>query len=103
MLWSLNDFKNLGTNSQELRRYLRYGGVFVHLEKKGVSIAQALYETANEPEQHAWTQDNIAKCKEDLKKGPITSFWIRDTPTPHHLLLGLPFASFYQESIPLDL
>jgi hypothetical protein len=72
-LWSPHDFKNLGTDSQkELRRYLCYGGVFVRPDNK--AIAQALYDTTNEDKQHIWTHDDIAKCKEDLKKGLLTSF-----------------------------
>ena len=103
MLWSPNDFKNLGTDSQELQRYLRCGGVFVATNTKHTTIAQALYKTANEPEQYTWTHNDIAACKEDLKKGPITSFWIRNTPIPYDVRLPLLFASFAQEAIPLYL
>ena len=70
-LWSLHNFKILSNNSStKLRLYLRCGGVFVQQD----NIAQALYKTANEPKQHTWTYNNIASCKKDLKKGPITSF-----------------------------
>jgi hypothetical protein len=101
-LWSPYDFKNLGTDSQkELRRYLRCGGVFVRPDDK--SIAQALHETANEDKQHVWTNEDILKCIEDLKKGPVTSVWIATSPTPHDWRLPLPFASFAQEAIPLHL
>jgi hypothetical protein len=98
-LWSTHDFKNLDTNSQkELRRYLRCGGVFIRPNDK--TIAQALYKAANEAKQHIWTNEDIAKCKEDLKKGPITSIWITATRDRR---LPLPFASFDQEAIPLRL
>ena len=99
-LWSIHDFKNLGADSQkELRRYLRCGGVFVRPEADGVSIGQTLYETANEEEQHVWTNKDVFMCKEDLKKGQITSIWITTT---RDLRLPLPFTSFAQEAIPLD-
>jgi hypothetical protein len=106
--WSLHNFHNLAPSIQEeLRAYLRCGGVYVRPNDKGpsiaynqASIAQALYEAANEDKQHMWSNDDIKECKPDLQKGPITSIWI----TPNRdLRLPPPFASFDQEAIPLRL
>lgn len=48
-LWSLRTFENLAPGMQELRAYLRCGGVYVR-PNKGYSIGQTLYEVANEGE-----------------------------------------------------
>jgi hypothetical protein len=62
------------------------------------SITQALHETANEQERHVWTNNDVKDCQQDLRKGPITSYWI----TPNRdLRLPPPFGSFDQEAIPL--
>jgi hypothetical protein len=98
-LYTNRDFKQLALSTQrELRAYLRCGGVYVPGDD--ASIAQALYDTANEDKQHVWSNNDVKECQQDLRKGPITSYWI----TPNRdLRLPPPFASFDQEAIPLRL
>jgi hypothetical protein len=96
-LYITRDFKQLALSTQrELRAYLRYSGVYVPGDD--ASIAQALHETANEQERHVWTNNDVKDYQQDLRKGPITSYWI----TPNRdLRLPPPFSSFDQEAIPL--
>jgi hypothetical protein len=75
-LWTIRDFQNLALSTQkELRAYLRCGGVYVRPDR-GSSIAQTLYEVANEDKQHEWSQDDIKQAGPDLNKHTITLVYI---------------------------
>ena len=50
---------------QRLRNFLRYGGVYVAMNTKRITIAQALMACLEEEEKHTWTEEDIHETVED--------------------------------------
>jgi len=64
------------------------------------SITQVLYDMANKDKQHIWSNNDIKDYQQDLRKSPVTSYWI----IPNRDLRFPPsFTLFDQEAIPLRL
>jgi hypothetical protein len=83
-LWDLfqDDFKDFDKSVftqvarrhlQELRTCLRVRGVFVPKNSKNKTIPQTLYNTAQEEEQHEWTEEDINELLQDFDVTTVRS------------------------------
>jgi hypothetical protein len=71
--FDLNDFKILRSATKAKLRLLLLGrGVFVGKRTKLLTLYQALYNTAQDEEQHEWTDEELTEALVDIDRPMIT-------------------------------
>ena len=72
---------------------------------QGVTVAQRVAEVLTEEEQHAWTPYDLSEAEPDLKKGPITSVWLKPAATGfiHEKLIRTPILQTQGLRTPISL
>ncbi|RKF71197.1 hypothetical protein GcM3_106004, partial [Golovinomyces cichoracearum] len=76
--FTVDNFKSLGTAKlQQLRNFLKCGGVRVPVNDRQKTLPKVLSEVLHEEIQPNWTSDDFQTSYTILEKGPITSPYLK--------------------------